>query len=78
MVPFISTVQEAGSITGSSNVSNGVTTISAVIKGGHPAANTYKWTVQQPDGTTKDITPGQTGASSVVSSYRALIDFLID
>ena len=64
---FLLLVQEAGSVAGDAVESEGVTTINAVIKGGHPAANTYKWTVQQPDGSHIDITPGQSGASAVVS-----------
>ena len=66
-------VQEAGSVAGEAVESEGVTTINAVIKGGHPAANTYKWTVQQPDGSHIDITPGQSGASAVVSLINQFI-----
>ena len=46
---------------------NGVITIDAEVIGGQPAANTFVWTVQNPDGSFSSFHAGNGPASAIVS-----------
>ena len=46
---------------------NGVITIDAEVIGGQPAANTFVWTVQNPDGRFSSFHAGNGPASAIVS-----------